>query len=434
MRFRSRISFHGLSWLLLFAVMPVQQAAAQMAGISPEVIGLPIDQILISGNEDTQERWVLKWAGIRRGQLLSIPLLKRARQELRDTDLFRTVSFQAERYEDGELTLHIMLEERRSWLLLPRLNRNADGDVKFGLRLRMYNLNGADQTLEMLAQQEEEHTGDDSEEFRMRYKLPLFSRPYDLEWRLSQVIENTEEEGFDNVETIDRFTMKVSRDWHIDRLPLPLTVGTGITFEERGLDQPYPESIEAREAGHYNRLQLQLTFDDLHSERYRRYGSYYSVTIARGFEWLDSDYDSDIFEFEALGFRPLNRYDNINYRLVVAASNNSPFDYLNYSIGGGSSIRGLESVDDRGDARVFTNLEYVFAYKKHPGVAHSLFVDIGNIYDDFDDIDLGDLRYTIGTGFRWKIESFVKTDLFLDFGYDIEDKAGKLYGGTSLPF
>jgi len=130
-----------------------------------------------------------------------------------------------------------MLEERRSWLLLPRLNRNAEGDVKIGLRLRMYNLRGADQTLEMLAQQEEEHTGDDSEEFRIRYKLPLFSKPYDLEWRLSQVIENTEEEGFDNIETIDRITMKVSRDWHIDRLPLPLTVGTGITFEELGLDQ-----------------------------------------------------------------------------------------------------------------------------------------------------------------------------------------------------
>ncbi len=434
MRLRSRVCFHGLSWLLLITLVPVQQAAAQMAGISPEVIGLPIDKILISGNEDTQERWVLKWTDLSPGQVISIPLLKRARQELLDTDLFRTVGFQAERFEDGELTLHILLEERKSWLLLPRLNRNADGDVKTGIRLRMYNLRGADQTLEALVQREEEHTGDDSEEFRIYYKLPLFAKPYDLEWRLSQVVENTEVEDFDNIETIDRITMSVSRDWHIEGLSLPLTVGTGITVEELGLDRPYPESIEAREAGQYNRLHLQLILDDLHSERYRRYGSYYSITVARGFEWLDSDYESNIFEFEALGFRPLNRYDNINYRLNVAVSNDSPFDYLNYSIGGGSSIRGLESFDDRGDARFFINLEYVFAYKKHPGMQHSLFLDFGNVYDDFDDIDLSDLRYTVGTGFRWKIESFVKTDLFLDFGYDIEAKTGKLYGGTSLPF
>lgn len=253
--------------------MSVGPASAQMVGISAEVIGQPIDQILISGNEDTQAKWILKWAGIQPGQILNIPLLKHARQELRDTDLFRTVKFQAERYEDGKLILHILLEERRSWLLVPRLNRNADGDVKFGIRLRMYNLNGADQTLSFLAQQEEEHTGDDSEEFRIRYKWPLFSKPYKLEWRLSQVIENITEEGFDNIETIERISMKVSRDWHIDGLPLPLTVGTGITFEERGLDRPYPETIEAREAGRYNRLHLTLTFDDLHSERYRRYGS-----------------------------------------------------------------------------------------------------------------------------------------------------------------
>lgn len=87
--------------------MSVGPAIAQMAGISAEVIGQPIDQILISGNEDTQAKWILKWAGIQPGQILNIPLLKHAHQELRDTDLFRTVRFQAERFEDGELILHI---------------------------------------------------------------------------------------------------------------------------------------------------------------------------------------------------------------------------------------------------------------------------------------------------------------------------------------
>jgi len=170
MQFGTRITIRGLSCLLLWAAMSVGSAIAQMAGISAAVIGQPIDHILISGNDDTQDKWILKWADIRPGQTLSIPLLKHARQELRDTDLFRTIRFQAERFEDGELILHILLEERRSWLLVPRLNRNADGDVKFGIRLRMYNVNGADQTLSFLAQQEEEHTGDDSEEFRIRYK------------------------------------------------------------------------------------------------------------------------------------------------------------------------------------------------------------------------------------------------------------------------
>ena len=76
----------------------------------------------------------------------------------------------------------------------------------------------------------------------------------------------------------------------------------------------------------------------------------------------------------------------------------------------------------------------MFAYRAHPNLRHSLFVDFGNVYEDLNAIDLGDLNYTVGTGFRSKIETFVKTDLFLDYGYDIERSEGKLYGGTSLAF
>lgn len=107
-------------------------AHASLAGISADSIGLPIDQIRISGNIKTQEKYIIKWTGISDRQILSIPLLNNALQELRDTDLFKEINFQTERHENGELTLHILLEEKRYWLLLPRISRNGDGDVKTG--------------------------------------------------------------------------------------------------------------------------------------------------------------------------------------------------------------------------------------------------------------------------------------------------------------
>ncbi len=412
----------------------IEQAQASFAGISGDVVGRPVDQILVSGNNRTQERYILKWMEIVPGQPLTIAALTRARQALRDTGLFREIRFQAERYEDGELILHLLLRERRFTLLLPRLSRNGDGDVKAGLRLRMYNLQGADRTLEMLVQQEEEAEGDDSEEFRMRLKVPLYAKPYELTFGLRHEIENTEVEEFDNIETRRSMSFRVARDWHIDGWSVPLTVETGLTLEDVELDRPYPEEIEAIESGCFNRLGFELRYDDLHRERYRRYGSLYSIEVARGFDWLDSDYESNIVRLGIVRFRPLNRYDNINYRLIFEVSHNSPFDYPDYGIGGASNIRGLEDVDERGDARLFSNIEYVFAYRAHPNLRHSLFVDFGNVYEDLNAIDLGDLNYTVGTGFRWKIETFVKTDLFLDYGYDIERSEGKLYGGTSLAF
>ena len=405
-----------------------------MVGISADSIGRPIDQFRISGNVKTQRKYILQRSELNLGQTLTIPVLNNALQELRDTDLFKTIRFQTESLENGELTLHILVEEKRYWLLLPRLSRNSDGDIRSGLRLTMHNLQGADRTLDILAQQEQESDGDDAQEIRIRYKIPLYSKPYDLAWQANHIVKNTREDDFVNVETINFFAFGVSRDWNTPLFTTPLTVRTTLAFERRALDEPYPESIDAREAGMFNRLRLGLVFDDVHLERYRRFGTYYGVTIDQGLDLLGSDYNSTIVEFQALGFNRLNQYDNFNYRFIFGVSNDSPFEYSNYGIGGGSSIRGLEDFDERGDARWFSNLEYVFSYRKMPAFAHTLFVDVGNVYYDLESVDFTDFHYTVGTGLRWKLESFVKTELFLDYGYNPETQEGKLYGGTSLNF
>lgn len=405
-----------------------------MAGVSSDSIGRPIDQIVISGNLKTQGKYILQWSELRVGQVLTLEALNNALQELRDRDLFKTIRFQTESLQNGEMTLHIIVEEKHYWLLLPRLRRNSEGDIKTGLNLRMYNLQGADRTLDILAQHEQQADGDDADEVRIRYKLPLYSKPYELAWQANHIVLNTELDGFENVETIRFLGFDVSRDWNTRLLTRPLTLRSAIALEDRDLEEPYPESIEAREAGMFNRLRFGLEYDAIHRERYRRFGSFYRVTIDQGFEWLGSDYDSTIVELEALGFNRLNRYDNFNFRVVFEVSNNSPFDYTRYGLGGGSNIRGLLDFDERGDARLFSNLEYVFAYRKKPAIAHTLFVDLGNVYDDLEDVDVTDLEYTLGTGFRWKIESFVDTELFLDYGYNPQEREGKLYGGTSLNF
>ena len=405
-----------------------------MAGISADVIGQPIDHFRFSGNEKSRPDFMLERANLYVGKLLTVENLEYAQQELRDTDLYKTIQFQAERLENGEITLHILVEERRSWLLLPRLSRNGDGDIKYGMRLRMYNLQGADRELDVLAQHEDEADGDSNDELRMRYKLPFFPSPYDQTWTLRHIVENKEEEGFDNIEYVNQVSFAISRDWNTDFIDTPITVSAGVAVQDRELDEPYPDDIVAREEGMFNRLRLALILDDEHRDRYRRFGSYYELGIQQGFEALGSDYESTIIEFEAINFHRLNRYDNFNSRIVFEVSNESPFAYPQYSIGGSSNVRGLESIDERGDARWFTNLELIFSYKKQPAVAHSFFVDFGNVYDDLEDVDFSDFHYTVGTGIRWKVESFVKTDLFLDYGYDIEGEDGKFYGGTSLNF
>ncbi len=435
MQVRHRNDRHCRLWLwLCFALLPLPLQAS-LIGVGADAIGEPIAEILVSGNDRTRADYILAEAELEVGQIISVQRLKFAIQELRDTDLFTDIDMQTERLEDGGILLHIIVVERRYfWLLLPRVNRNSSGDIKAGFRLRMYNLWGAGHQLDLLGQQEQKASGDEENEVRLSYDWPKFKKHYELGWRANRVVTYTTVEDFDNVVTRDRFGFTVARDKELGEFVTPLTFVAGIGFERKMLDEDYPDYIEAQTDGDFNSLSLALVYDDVHRERYRRFGNYYGGAYTQGFDWLGSDYDSSIFDFEVQGFNRLNAFDNFNFRGVLQFTNNPPYDYPYYGIGGGSTLRGLEDYDAVGNARLFGNFELVFAYRSSPGIRHTLFVDVGNVYDRLEDIDLGDLKYTVGTGFRWKIEAFVKTDLIIDYGYDVEGGQGKLYGGTSLNF
>ncbi len=429
-----RFIYRVLWWLILLnAVYPLPLLAADKE-IDSTHFGLVISQIEIVGNEKTQRKWVLKWADIQPGQTLDRQQLERARQEILDTTLFKQVTLATELREDGSLWLTITLEEKYYTLLLPRLSRNADGDVKTGIQLRLDNLQGADRSLRMLFQHEDSSNGDDTESVRFQYDWPLYNEPYELRLQVGKSIENTVVSDFQNIVYTDFFLISAKRDWNLGAFDIPWELEAALVYENRSLDRPFPPSLQQGEAGKYNRIRLGLIYDDIHWERYRRFGRYYAVAVEHGFKEIGSDYDSTISRFELLGFRPLNRHDNLNYRVVFDVANNSPFNTPRFDIGGSSDLRGLDDFDGEGDARFFTNIEYIRGLRNYPLLRYGLFVDAGNIYDDFDDVDLTDLQYTVGASIRWKLESFVETDLFIDYGYDVERSNGKIYGGTSLLF
>ncbi len=411
-----------------------QSAMAAYPEVSSDSIGRPLSQIRISGNAVTLDKFILKWMALEPGQILTLEALKHAEQGLLDTELFKRIVFSSKTEGQNELDLLVTLEEKRFNLLLPRLSRNGNGDISVGARLRMHNILGANQTLNLLLQQEEKINNEDNQELRFEYSMPLYAKPYELNWKLSHIVIDKRVDNFDNLETANRFHFTVARDHHRLLAPWVVAMEVGIIFEDKQLAQPYPVSIDAPETGSFNRIQLGLSVDEIHFERYRRFGHAFSVRLDQGLDWLGSDYDSQILTVDWKQFLRLNQFDNFNYRLRLELANDSPFNSSLYGIGGSENIRGLENYDVVGDAKLVANLEYVYSNPKHLNLRHSFFVDIGNIYDDFEAIDLSDLKATVGVGVRWKIESFVKTDLVLDYGFDPRTNEGRLYGSTSLNF
>jgi outer membrane protein assembly factor BamA len=398
-----------------------------------DLFGLPLAKIIVEGNTRTQSRFVLKWAEISVGDVIGQSKLDHARQNILDTELFKQVTLRTE-LRQSKPTLIIKLEERIYTLLLPRASRNGDGDLKLGVNLKLHNINGADQTLNLLAEKSELSNGDDGRRYRIRYDFPQYDRPYRYHISFSDSINNTLVSGFQNVEYENSTSFSMTRDWHVVSLSSPLSLTASILYQDIQLQSPYPDALEELDAGKFSRLGLKIEYDAIHTQKYRHYGNFHSMEIQQGLGSLGSDYLSRIIKIESRFYLPLNQRDNFNTRLLFGWSKNSPFNVPYYELGGSDTLRGLEQESSRGDALLLGNFEYVKGFESHPSFRWSSFIDIGNAFPDLGEIDLGDLQTSIGFGGRWKALNFVKTDLFIDYAYNIDTENSKIYAGTSLTF
>ena len=167
---------------------------------------------------------------------------------------------------------------------------------------------------------------------------------------------------------------------------------------------------------------------------YRRTGHYYSLELSKGSSILNSDFNAYRIRFETRYYHALNLLDNLNTRFIVDYSSEKIFNQYNYSIGGASSVRGIESGSISGNNLYLANIEYVIGYKNWPSFRTSLFTDIGYLLEDSSYLDKDKWQQTIGAGLRWKLKSFVKTDLVIDYAYDPKSEYSKFYLSTRLVF
>ncbi len=100
----------------------------------------------------------------------------------------------------------------------------------------------------------------------------------------------------------------------------------------------------------------------------------------------------------------------------VAQSNNLLLpDYEKFYLGGMNSLRGFdyqdvhidtinsndEPAEEGGEKYVQFNVEFTYPIFKDVGIVGVVFYDTGNVFDDDEDINLGNLRESVGYGFRW---------------------------------
>jgi outer membrane protein assembly factor BamA len=419
----------GLVWFLLHGLLSqaiAQQAAADLA-CRGRIVGFAF-----VGNDSSQPELLVKRSGLMPGQMFDQETLRNARQKLMDLALFKDVKVFSTPDCAEEAVITLQVKEKYYHLVYPRLKRNGDGDIAYGVRYRGSNLFGLDQSLVLGYTESDLANGEQSESIGLSYQMPLVNSPYEYRWEASRE-ETALANGASGVlQTQTSMQFLVGRKWISHSYKQPILVLASLNTTQNSLQGPL--DLTTIEAGSFNSAGVRLEYDDVHEQPHRRYGRFLALDFSRGFDWLGRDYSAPLISAELRHYQRLNVSDNLNTRVLVSLSDTAIFAEPRFEIGGSGSLRGLETDFRRGNHLWLFNVEYIMGLDRYPAWRVALFSDLGNVFAQHDEFDRHGWQVTVGAGLRWKIESFVKTDLVVDYGYSPQTGYSRFYVSTSLPF
>ena len=413
------------------------------------IIFLPLDsfaeqvvtEIKLFGNKVTQDFVINDEILIKKGDKFNAKLMEKSRQAIMDLGLFKEVSAKKIELDDG-VEIHFKMNERWFILPVPRVDRSADGVISIGGQIRFDNVFGLNQQLDLTAKQkrEEEGEGDKSDVFKLKYTANKFrGSPYGFSFSYSNELKEDEVEEADEVigevESFnDKVTLSVRREIKSWRPKENWAVQVGIVNHLRKL-KLLSGSLGGRLDGRDIQLKINITSDQVHIEPYRRTGKTYGVKTTWADELIESDFNYYRYDFFYREYRPLpgSGLTNLNYQLRAGYSNGSNFGGESYELGSSNTIRGIDKDEKSGNVLVLANVEYLRALPSYPKIRGVIFTDIGNVYPTHT-LNLLKLEVTAGLGLRWKIASFVDTDLRIDVAYNPDTDEAQVYAGTRHAF
>lgn len=400
-----------------------------------------ISEIEFRDNEKTRPSTMLQELTFAAGQMVSDEEIEAGRQAIMNLGLFKRVSADLEA-RDGRIVLIYSVNEKHYLLVLPRLSRSGDGDWSWGARLRWDNVGGLNRRLDIGVRRKDLQSSDIQQEDQVsvEYLMPrIWGSPYDFGFELrSEDIEIDEErdelEGRYN-QQLDSLRLNLSR-WLRETGP---SQGWQVLGQFRYED--YVNDYLSGDSGlYFDTRVVALTFgveyNDIKDLLYSRTGQHFGYWLEAASDAFGSE--SSFVRHSAFyrGYRHVTarEHTNLNYQVRYGTSSGSIFGDPSYSIGGNSTMRGFDRESLEGESYFITNIEFVTPLFGHNTFRGALFTDIGGAFEDSASFDPSEIEIAVGAGIRYKLRSFVRTDLRLDIGHGLDNGDTKVYGSTETSF
>jgi len=408
--------------------------------IEPENPVAPkLHEIRFVGNETTKPEIMLQEMLIAVGDPVNARLIEKSRQLIMNLKLFKTVK--AVLLEEGHWnTLVITVEEKYYLLPLPRVNRNTDGDIKAGGELRWDNIFGMNQSLKVSWDRTRSADSDidDSDKSEIDYTYPrMFGTPFtfeiDTKFKQTNVEEIASTGEAAEAEQRNSFARFSLSRWHNSKGPsIGLRYGAGLASSvtkhktRRGPDEHFVNSRLVT-------LEVGAAVVEVYDREFSRTGHEYGYDISVGLRGIGSEQGHST---HSLFYRRYYHvfgmpHHNLNSQVRFGFSN---FRDNALSIGGANSLRGYSRGEFAGNALLLLNLEYLMPVWGYKPFRFLVFTDIGNTYPSLSEMNLREQKFSFGAGLRWKLRSFVKTDLRVDVAYVPDTDESRIYASTNETF
>ncbi len=396
-------------------------------------------EIRFVGNEVTRPAILLQEMSIHVGDPVDLERIEESRQAMMDLGLFKRVDAEVLQGDAGPI-LQITVAEKHYVLPVPRLNRNADGDISYGVQLRLDNLGGLNQRLRATFEHETPaDSEEDRQELRAEYHYArVAGTPYSLDVDAGNLREELVVET-DGVETaryrhdarsvgflVSRF-LKVegpSRGWR---------VGSGLVFNHNVF-----EHLEGTPGLYNNNSATSVrgvaAYTDVRDLLYSRTGVSYGYDLLAQIPGSWELHDPALHRFYYRRYVPIPDLPHHNFNMQLQVGLSHEYQSSPYALGGSTTLRGYPRNSVVGKSFVLGNFEYLAPLPHTRSLRGGVFLDVGNAYPSSRGIDLTELKTSIGLGLRWRLKSFVDITLNVDFAYAINAAESKTYASTKDAF
>jgi len=395
------------------------------------------NRIIITGNDKTRDKVIRRELAIEEQGLYSMRKIQRSNRNLGFKDYFQNIDIKPVKIkEENKRDVHVTVEEK------PTGNFSFGGgfssdDGAFGqFSVEERNLFGKGQTGKLTIR-----ISGETALYDIGFTEPwLFDRPISAGFNIYK-FEN-EYDYYDK--NAFGLTLRAAsrRFWDYT------TIGLVYNIEKFDIDDVETENTPVLEGSYLtSSIMPYISYDSRNHSFLPTKGMYHKLSIEYAGEFLGGEIDFTKYLVESAVFFPLfwkfsaGIYAKGGY-LDDRTDGDPDMDWERFYLGGINSIRGFDDTDINGtrdgsnievggETYCQFNIEMIFPIAEEQAVYGVFFYDRGDVYNDGENIDLGDQFSSSGLELRW---NFPMGPIRLAYGIGLDGKDVKSTGDGQFDF